>query len=233
MAATRETVDVKFIFNSEPYRSTLDLSSPAWALITRGFKQAAISFYHDLLQPIFAEENPDETLDKVSLAVHNLTKRKYRCKLRIGEAEKDENEEVAERIRKKKGGLWYKEDVDRPKRVHGLIVEIMLPRQYEDPSVGQVLLAKAATVFDRNGVDYMKLERVHVKWSTDVNRLKDLYHEADIYDKLRRANVNLTPKFYGFYGNYDEDLAFGIAVYERGEELIQRVNSRKPTLDIL
>lgn len=231
MAGIRSRAVAHFIFEGESEQSTLDTSTLGWELLTHGFtrrllKQAARSLYYHLIRPVFADETPDQTEDKISLVAHGLMEPVYSCKLKIGEADKDENEEVAKKERERNGGWFYREDVDRPKIVPELYVKITLPRRHE---VLPERMAMAYSIVDQNNVDSVKGERVHVKWSTDVNRLKSIYHEADMYDKLRRAEikVEVTPKFYGFYENYGGDFAFGIAVYERGDKLRKASEQRK------
>lgn len=222
MAAIRERAVAHFVFDGDPVPSTLDTTTLAWELLTHGvtrrvFKQAASSVYRRFIRPVFADETIDETEDKQSLSAQGLHESIYGCKLKVGEEEKEDEDE--DKKEKERRGWWRrKEDPDEPKTVPELYVKIKIPRQNE---ILTERLAMAYSIFDdATGTDLVSFERVHVKWSTNVDRLKALYHEAQMYDRLRVDNANLTPKFYGFYEKYAGELAFGFSVFERSVRVI-------------
>lgn len=219
MAATRAQAIVRFILMpmDESDKNSINGSSLAWELLTHGFtkrlfKQAAVSLYERKLRPIFTDETPDDDAKKVSLAAYGLLDWKYVCKLKVGKEEKDP--EVPKSSKDKKI-LKFMNDEDKPVTVPELAVQIKIPRKYETSHEWQAI---AMSIKNRDEV-MLYPEPVHVKWSTDVTRLKALFHEAQMYERLRLAEAGVTPKFYGYYINYRRFDAFGISVFDKSSRL--------------
>ena len=217
MAATRAQAVVHFFLTDEPVKSTSTRSILAWELLTHGFtkrlfKQAAASFYERKLKPIFADETPDDKAIKLSLAAYGLLDWKYACKLKVGKEEKDP--EIPKSSKDKKT-FNFMRDEDKPVTVPELVVQIKIPRKYETSTEWQAI---AMSIKNRDEV-MLHPEPVYVKWSADVTKLKALFHEAQMYERLRLAEVGVTPKFYGYYRNYRRLDAFGISVFDKSSRL--------------
>ena len=136
--------------------------------------------------------------------------------MRVGQEEKEDSGPKPKGEDKKKS--WWSrksEDVDKPEIAPELVVQIKIPRQYELPAERHAI---AMSIKSEEEV-MLHPEVVHVKWSTDVDRLKALYHEAQVYDKLRLDAIGVTPRFYGFYRNFRGLDAFGISVFDKSSQM--------------
>lgn len=234
MAATRERAVAYFVFDGEPVKSSTDTSALAWEILSHGltrrvFKQATSSIYRRYIRPIFSDETPDEMEDKESLAALGLEENMYTCNLKVGEDKDKKKEEEEEKLRKKIKGKgkekkksWLQrqaEDNDEPKIGPELYVRIRVPRRNEILSerIALAYCGTRGTINGENSTIVFYPQRVHVKWSSDLHRLKALYHEAEVYDFISRDDYefNYIPKFYGFYERFAGKSAFGFSVFER------------------
>lgn len=226
MASIRPQATIDFTPDIDKIKiDTTDTSSLFWDLLTRGFtqrfvKNALKASYYYVKQHFWSDEGrPTADAIRNYLKERSLSSAAYTCRLRIGTPVQDTPPptDVLGLLEAKK----REPDLDTFIRVYHpftpeLYVKILtLPETKTDVKMSR---AKALTI-SRPQPEDRKFEDVHVKWGTDVNRMRKLYHEAQIYERLRNKPFQITPKFYGFYQKYSGNDPFAVSVFEHTDVL--------------
>lgn len=232
MASLREYGVVHFAPDTDQLTvDTADISALVWELLTQGvsyrlIKRALKAYYHRAIRPLWSDEGyPDESALMDYLKDRDLVAAVYRCVLRIGTAVKewkdpDEPMSLLEIKAKEKEEMREDRLIARfaPFKPE---VHVKIPKHDEGINQGKATAWTVTKAPKKSEVDIepekIEEEDVHVKWGTDLGRIKSLYHEAQIYEKLRLKNIQITPKFYGFYQKYSGPSPFAVSVFERSE----------------
>ena len=218
MASIRPRASVDFTPDPDKLpAATSDFSQLAWELLTNGVTRKLLghalkAYYYRVIRPVWADAGyPDEDAVRAYLEERGLTAAMYTCKLRIGEAVKDKKE--PEDLLAILAAKAKEKDADTLIRRYAPFVPelyVKIPMHEKGVLQGR---ATARSITRLPGE--VKDEEVHAKWGTDMTRMKSLYHEAQMYDRLK--NLQLTPKFYGFYQKFSGEDTFAISVFEHSD----------------
>lgn len=144
----------------------------------------------------------------------------HNCWLRVGELESQdrdwEEKEYPSRDSPQSSASTSKSNNELNQGMMGktrLVVRI--PKIPEDKRDRKHERALAFSILGESIKEISMPEFVHVKWATDIEGLNFLYHEAQMYETLRKKNIDITPKFYGYYQKCPGADLFAASVFER------------------
>ena len=146
----------------------------------------------------------------------------HNCWLRVGEEdEREEEKEYPSRDSPQSSLSSSSSKSTNELNGHGgvgktrLVVRIpKIPEEKRDRRLGHER-ALAFSILGEKITDISIPEFVHVKWATDIEGLNFLFHEAQMYETLRKEKIDITPKFYGYYQKYPGTDLFAASVFER------------------